>query len=209
VLRTVAELDFRFGAGRTVLVLAGSESSDVLDRGLDRLPAYGILAGCDVRDVRTFVQFLEDWELLTRRPFQRRDGSEGGLVLGLSRQGRRFVELDVLPELPPAPVPRRRGRRADRGGTAAVAAEPAGPRLDEAARTRVEQLRAFRLRLARGKPAYTVFSNATLELLAAAPPTDRESFLAVKGLGPARWQAFGEELLAELGRADDAGLSEG
>ena len=64
---------------------------------------------------------------------------------------------------------------------------------------RLEALRRFRSRIAAGRPAYTVFSNETLELLARFPPSDRESFLSVKGLGPGRWDKFGADLLAELG----------
>ena len=52
--------------------------------------------------------------------------------------------------------------------------------------------------MAHGKPAYTVFSNETLELLARFPPGNRDQFLGVKGLGPAKWERFGESLLAEL-----------
>ncbi len=62
----------------------------------------------------------------------------------------------------------------------------------------LEVVRRLRTELAGGKPAYTVFSNATMELLALDPPVDRDSFLAVKGLGPAKWQAFGEAVLTTL-----------
>jgi ATP-dependent DNA helicase RecQ len=60
--------------------------------------------------------------------------------------------------------------------------------------------------MARGRPAYTVFSNETLELLARCPPTDRRAFLAIKGLGPAKWERFGAALLAELGNGDEHAL---
>ena len=70
--------------------------------------------------------------------------------------------------------------------------------LDGTSSSRAERLRSLRTELAGGKPAYTVFSNATLELLAVDPPVDRDSFLAVKGLGPAKWQAFGEAVLTTL-----------
>ena len=43
-LRTVSELDFRFGAGRVVQVMAGSEASEILDRGLHELDSYGLKA---------------------------------------------------------------------------------------------------------------------------------------------------------------------
>ncbi len=181
VLRTVSELDFRFGATRVVQVLAGSEAREVLDRGLQQLATYGVFGGATEASVRDLVRFLEDCGLLERRPFQRRDGSEGGLVLGLADAGRRALALDVMPDLPPVPIPGTRPQKA-RGRTRD--AQPARE-LDPASRERATRLREFRQRVARGKPAYTVFSNETLELLACAPPHDRTSFLAIKGLGPA------------------------
>jgi ATP-dependent DNA helicase RecQ len=195
VLRTVAALDFRFGAQRVVQVLAGSEAQEVLERGLQQLPAYGVFHGAAETSIRELVRFLEERGLLARRPFLRRDGSEGGQVLGLSEAGRRALELDVLPDLPPVPVPAPRARSAGRAERA-TARTPT--ELDPGARARAETLRGLRQRLAQGKPAYTVFSNETLELLAQDPPTDRDSFLRVKGLGPAKWERFGPALIEAL-----------
>ena len=61
-----------------------------------------------------------------------------------------------------------------------------------------EELRTLRGSLSdeEGRPAYTFFSNETLEILAASPPESEGEFLAIKGLGPKRWEAFGERLLA-------------
>jgi len=61
-----------------------------------------------------------------------------------------------------------------------------------------ERLRAWRASKAAGKPAYTVFADATLrELANALPATDRE-LAAVKGVGPTKLELYGEELLALL-----------
>ncbi|MBK8975752.1 MAG: ATP-dependent DNA helicase RecQ [Planctomycetes bacterium] len=198
-LRTLAALDFAFGAQRIAEVLVGKESEVVMKRGLHELPAFGIFAGASESSVRDLLRFVEDHGLAARRPFRTRDGREGGLVIGLSEAGRRCLELGVLPELPPVPLPaaptaRARGRRARATAPCETVAAP----LDAAATARLEQLRAFRTRIAAGRPAYTVFSNETLELLARTPPTDRDSFLAIKGLGPTRWQRFGDALLGEL-----------
>ncbi|MCA8942383.1 MAG: ATP-dependent DNA helicase RecQ [Planctomycetes bacterium] len=199
VLRTVAALDFRFGVGRTIQVLAGSEAREVLDRGLDRLDGYGILQGATEKAIRELVQFAEDFELLERRPFLRRDGSEGGLVLGVSALGRRCLEFGTLPELPPVPVPKRRAPRVSRApgassGTVDLGELDSDPVL-------VERLRAFRARLACGKPAYTVFSNETLAQLATERPADEAGFLEIKGLGPKKWERFGPDLLRMLGES--------
>ena len=62
----------------------------------------------------------------------------------------------------------------------------------------VERLRAFRAAMSGGKPVYTVFSNETLACIATTPPADRDEFLAIKGLGPKRWDTFGPQLLEIL-----------
>ncbi|OWY58935.1 hypothetical protein B7486_77280, partial [cyanobacterium TDX16] len=43
---------------------------------------------------------------------------------------------------------------------------------------------------------FVVFHDRTLEALAAARPTDRDSLLAVPGVGPAKVEQYGEDLLA-------------
>ena len=196
VLRTLGRLDFRFGAQRIVQVLAGSEAAEILDRGLHDEPGYGVFQGCSEASIRDLLTFLEEIELVSRRPFRRRDGTEGGLVVGLSEMGRRALELDTLPEIPPIPLPspkRASARRGRASGSSTVTTD--GPPLDAEEQRRADALRALRQRLAAGKPAYTVFSNETLELLARFPPTDERSFLAIKGLGPTKWQRFGQAVL--------------
>ncbi len=47
-----------------------------------------------------------------------------------------------------------------------------------------EALKAWRLRAADDKPAYTVAHNSTLEAIAASRPADEEALLAIKGIGP-------------------------
>ncbi len=193
VLRTVGEIDFRFGMMRSIQVLAGSEAREVLDRGLERLVTYGVFHGATEKSIRELVQFLEDVELLARKPFTRRDGTEGGLVLGLSPMGRRALEMQALPELPPVPIPGRRAPKASRASAApAVDLDSCDPAL-------VERLRSFRSRFADGKPLYTVFSNDTLSRIADDPPTNEREFLAIKGLGPKSWERFGSELIDEFG----------
>src|SRR5204863_5695721 len=81
----------------------------------------------------------------------------------------------------------------------AAPAEPEGP-FDEQV---FEKLRALRTEIARETrvPPYVVFHDATLRELARALPGDERSFLAVKGAGPARWQRYGERVVAITGSA--------
>ena len=50
----------------------------------------------------------------------------------------------------------------------------------------------------KGVPAYVVFHDATLAALASARPQTRAALLGVRGLGPAKLEAYGDELLTLL-----------
>ncbi len=56
-------------------------------------------------------------------------------------------------------------------------------------------LRTLRRRLAQGKPAYTVFDDATMERLALALPRDLAAVARVQGIGPAKLEQYGDAIL--------------
>ena len=66
-------------------------------------------------------------------------------------------------------------------------ARPAAPPADLSAADvdLLETLKAWRLRAAAGKPAYTVAHNRTLEAIAASRPRGRDSLSRIHGIGPA------------------------
>jgi len=49
-----------------------------------------------------------------------------------------------------------------------------------------------------GKPAFVVFSDATLIDMVTKRPTNREEMLDVSGVGPSKYDRFGEAFLAEI-----------
>ena len=46
-----------------------------------------------------------------------------------------------------------------------------------------------------GKPAFTVFDDKTLAAIAAALPDDLAQLAAVRGIGPAKLEQYGDDLL--------------
>ncbi len=60
-----------------------------------------------------------------------------------------------------------------------------------------DRLRDWRRQQAQtqGVPAYVVFNDKTLEALAALRPSTAEALLGVPGIGPAKLEAYGEELI--------------
>src|SRR5262249_399726 len=59
----------------------------------------------------------------------------------------------------------------------------------------LEVLRSWRLKTARGKPAYTVANNRTLEGIAASRPGDAEGLPQTHGVGPTFLDRDGEDVL--------------
>jgi DNA helicase-2/ATP-dependent DNA helicase PcrA len=96
---------------------------------------------------------------------------------------------------PPA-APAERPRRAPR--TRRSGPTPARPDLTPADRSLIDQLKRWRSSTAKttGVPAFVVFHDRTLEALATARPGDRAALLAVPGIGPAKAERYGDEVLA-------------
>jgi RecQ family ATP-dependent DNA helicase len=59
----------------------------------------------------------------------------------------------------------------------------------------LESLRAWRLRAAQGKPAYTVANNRTLEAIASERPADLDALAEIHGVGPAFLKRHGTDVL--------------
>ncbi len=82
-------------------------------------------------------------------------------------------------------------RRPKRAGSAAPA-----PDLSAGDAPLFEALKAWRLRAAAGKPAYTVANNRTLAAIAALRPGDPGALIEVSGVGPSFISKFAPEVLA-------------
>jgi ATP-dependent DNA helicase RecQ len=206
-LSGVGRLSGRFGVERIAQVLTGSHVREILDRGLDRVPTYGKLAGIPIEQVKDLLNVLADAGLIERQGIE--GGRPGAFVLALTAEGRRVAMGEVRPELalPSAAAPRSRSRsgraragtagREPPGAPAAAAGEP-GIEPDPALLAR---LKAWRTDEARRKsmPPYVIFHDRTLAALAAARPGDLQGLQQVPGIGPAKLEAYGAALLALLG----------
>jgi ATP-dependent DNA helicase RecQ len=221
-LSGVGRLSGRFGIERIAQVLTGSKVREVLDRGLDRIPTYGKLAGVPADEVKDLLNVLADAGLVERHGIE--GGRPGAFVLALTPEGRRVAKGQDRPELAlPAVLPRRSKRERSarrpsegRRGAAPVAGTPTGttrravdvvsplersappPEPDPALIDRLKTWRRDEARR-RGLPSYVIFHDSTLEALAATHPRDREALARVRGIGPAKLEAYGDALLALLG----------
>jgi RecQ family ATP-dependent DNA helicase len=67
-----------------------------------------------------------------------------------------------------------------------------------------EQLKAWRLRAADGKPAFTVAHNSTLEAIAATRPADADALLAIRGIGPSFVSRYAVEVISIISESQHA-----
>jgi hypothetical protein len=64
-----------------------------------------------------------------------------------------------------------------------------------------DELRRFRARVADGKPAYTVFDDKTLAAIAEALPVDDTELSRVRGVGPAKLEQYGDDVIGVIAAA--------
>ena len=73
--------------------------------------------------------------------------------------------------------------------------------LPEDARARYEALRVWRMQVAKAAdvPAYIVMQNATAKAIASQNPSDLDSLGLIPGMGKARLEKYGADILRLLG----------
>jgi len=189
-LSGVGRLSGRFGVERVAQVLVGGQGKEVVGRGLDRIPTYGKLAALPLEYVKDLLGVLADAGLVERQGIE--GGRPGAFVLALTAEGRAVAKGEVRPELdlPAKGGPRKRAARP----AAPLEAEPDPANADPEVLSRLKGWRTEEARR-RGVPPYVIFHDRTLAAIAAARPSAAGELARVKGVGPAKLAAYGEELL--------------
>jgi ATP-dependent DNA helicase RecQ len=204
-LSAVARLQGRFGAERIAQVLVGSRSREVLDRRLERIPTFGRLQDLTIERVRVILDALVEAALLERRGIE--GGRPGAFVLAVTEEGEAVMRGELRPLLsfsdptvaPPRTEARPRAARRPRAAQRPLQETHGAPRpaVDGDLLRRLKSWR-FAEAKRRGVPAYVIFHDSTLEELAALRPTDRERLRSVRGVGAAKIERYGDELLDVL-----------
>ena len=178
--RIVQHTGFAFGMGHVADVLTGRETDQTRKWGHQDLSTFGIGA----------ERGRQDWAAVGRELI------ELGLLQEHRPRGFAVVEVtaDGLSAL--------RERRAVML-TARETEEEEAPRPEPADYDRglFERLRGVRKEIAdgNGSPAFVVFHDSVLMELARVRPATARELAAVKGVGPAKMEAYGARFLAEIG----------
>jgi len=187
ILSGVARGGERWGKRKVVAMLTGDLEG--LPEPLTLLSTTGILAAESPRTVGDWIDAAQGGGLLaaTNDVYRTLSLTPAGRDVMAGRTPR--VAL-ALPE-PPRPKAKRKKP------APVIEADPA----EAASPARIEALREWRRREAarRSVPAYVVLHDRTLASLAAARPSTLDALSAIPGIGPAKLEAYGRDLLALLG----------
>lgn len=178
-----------FGLGHVAKVLRGSADERIEKFGHERLSVFGI--GKDVSEVQwhRLGRLLEAGQALVR------DQGHGGLALGPEARAILRGEAVVAIRLTDWQPERRPQQRTARRAAAAT--------LDPRSQGLFERLRAWRLERARADdvPAYVVLPDSTLAAIAQTRPKTRSDLGHVAGIGTAKLDRYGDQILSLLADA--------
>jgi ATP-dependent DNA helicase RecQ len=185
-LSAIYRTGMRFGVSHLVDVLRGKASDKMRQWGHDRLPTFGVGSDLDEREWKSVFRQLAAAGLIHV------DMSEHG-ALQLTEAAREVLKGQRQVQL------RRTARRAAtasdraRRPASAAAATPLAP-ADEAL---FQTLRRWRADTAReqGVPAYVILHDKTLRELAECRPVSHGLLAQINGMGSAKIEHYGEELL--------------
>ncbi len=189
LLEAIQATDTRFGQAHLIDILAGERTAKVEQFGHARLACFGAAAGTDKRVLRSAIR-----QLYASGVIEVDIAGHGALRPGRRaaaiQAGAETIALDLTP---PRSKPAR-ARKAPNGAAGAAAGlAPADADL-------LAALKKLRLEIAReiDKPAYVVFSDATLADMAQKRPLDLAAFLAVDGVGETKRSLYGDHFVATI-----------
>ena len=185
ILSGVARGGERWGKRKVVAMLTGDLEG--LPEPLARLSTTGILAGESARTVGAWIDAAQGGGLLAATDDVYR-------TLSLTRAGREVMAGRAVDVALTLPQPARAREKRKKQSKASAAPGPG----DSA---RVEALREWRRLEAarRSVPAFVVLHDRTLAALAAARPSTLDALSEIPGIGPAKLEAYGKDLLALFG----------
>ena len=191
VARLANERNQRFGAGQSIDILLGRRTPKVGQHHHDELSTFGI--GTDLTE--------QQWRAVVRQLLARGllavEGDHGTLALteGSGEVLGRRQEVTLRVDPTPAKGRRGSGERSSRASRGAAVAD-----LPPEAQPVFERLRAWRAATAKesGMPAYVIFHDATLRQIAGDAPADLAALGRVSGVGQAKLERYGEQVLEVL-----------
>lgn len=177
-LSCVGRMKGRFGVMMAAKVLKGSRDKRLLEFGLDRLSTYGLMRHLPEKEIADWLYWLV---------------AEGYLRLSEGQYPTVSLTANALPVLEGREMITQRMRTTVRQA-ASSDGFAASPLFETLKQWRKEKAAA------EGVPPFMLFFDATLKEIAVAHPLSIEDLMNVKGIGAAKADKYGAELLAILGQ---------
>ena len=183
-----------FGAGQIMDILRGKATEKVAQFGHDKLSTFGI--GADLSE--------QQWRGVLRQLIAIgavRVDVDAFNTLQLTELARPVLRCEMRLMLRESLAePRRPGARK----TASTRARAETAQLGDEGLQRLAALKAWRSEVARehNLPAYVIFHDSTLIALAELAPRSLAELEGVSGMGSKKLQAYGQEVLRVMARAD-------
>lgn len=189
VFGAVEQTGERFGTAHIIDVVRGADTARIRQFGHNQLTAYGAGQRLGKPYLQALIRQAVSGRFLTLNIAQYG-------ALQLTAPGRDVLvgrSAFLCKEIIQTARASKSGKKAKR----AVATQ----NLSEADQVLLAQLKAKRMAFAQelGKPAYVVFSDATLIDMAQRRPTTKAEMLEVNGVGAVKFERFGREFLAVIG----------
>ena len=183
-----------FGAGHIMDILRGKATEKVEQHGHTRISTFGIGAAFSEQQLRGVLRQLIAINAVSV-------DAQAYNTLRLTEGSRAVLKGEVAVQLRAsvsgggsAGEKSRRGKGA-KDPKASPARAPVA--LDDAAQQRYEALRAWRAEVARAHnlPAYVIFHDATLAMIAQRAPGSLDDLQGISGIGAKKLDAYGDEVL--------------
>ena len=181
--------DKSFGKTMITDILRGGKSEKIKRFGLDSLSVWGIMGEAKTQRIRGIIDFLIDDGCLLS------EGSEYPVVvLGHGYEEVLMEERRLYMKLPKERMPAKTGCELPYKGGKALAPQGDAYEETETDKNLLEKLKELRRDIAAREsvPAYIVFSDASLRDMCRRKPSSLIQFSAVKGVGSAKLEKYGE-----------------
>lgn len=180
ILSGVARVERRFpnSLGKTMIVgmLHGSREQRVLELGLDELPTYGIMKDTDRPTIHRYIDRLVEQDYLVLTEGEYPVLHTAGKARGVLFHGERVVCLGKKKKETP-----KKKKKAEQ-------------MPDDGLFAALSDLR-YRIAQHESVPAFVVFSNATLQDMAAKQPQTMTEFLEISGVGSKKAERYGAKFV--------------
>jgi ATP-dependent DNA helicase RecQ len=195
IMSAVARLDQRWGAAHVADVLRGANTEKIKSNGHDDLSVHGLLRSHAKGEVQIYIE-----QLIAAGALQRHLNEGGFETIRFGEHGNAVMKAEhpvTLARPMGSGTARQERDRKSRKRPAEVVI------LDADEKALFENLRAVRLDISREQaiPPYMVFNDATLREMAKRRPTTTREMLSIKGVGQAKWDAFGQAFLDAIAEA--------